>query len=162
MGRCVGGTLRLDSWPDPMTSPIKKKGALAVDHGSKRTGFAATDPMRLIVTPLEAPEGGDPAALKELAKLLEERDISHLVVGYPWNMDGTKGGRAAEVDVFIDAVVKLYPELIIVRQDERLSTKEAEERLRKAGYHGADRKARRDPWSAMVLLEDWIREGEPV
>lgn len=145
-----------------MNPPIKKKGALGVDHGSKRTGFAATDPLRLIVTPLDAPDGGDPAALKELAKLLDERDISHLVVGYPLNMDGTKGGRAADVDLFIDKVIALYPELIIVRQDERLSTKEAEERLRLAGYHGADRKSRRDPWSAMVLLEDWIREGEPA
>lgn len=145
-----------------MASSPKKAGALAVDHGTKRTGFAATDPMRLIVTPLDAPSGGDPAALKELGKLLEERDISHLIVGYPWNMDGTKGGRAAEVDLFIAAVAALYPDLIIVRQDERLSTKEAEERLREAGYHGAERKARRDPWSAMVLLEDWIRDGEPA
>ena len=144
-----------------MTSTPPVKGALGIDHGSKRTGFAATDPLRLIVTPLDAPEGGDPAALKELAKLLDERDISHLVVGYPLNMDGTKGGRAADVDVFITAVEGLYPDLVIVRQDERLSTKEAEQRLREAGYHGKDRKARRDPWSAMVLLEDWIREGEP-
>ena len=144
-----------------MTTPTTKKGALAVDHGSKRTGFAATDSLRLVVTPLNAPEGGDPAALKELAKLLDERDISHLVVGYPWNMDGTKGGRAAEVDRFIEAARLQFPDLVVVLQDERLSTKEAEERLREAGYHGADRKARRDPWSAMVLLEDWIREGEP-
>lgn len=144
-----------------MTSSPPRKGALGVDHGSKRTGFAATDPLRLIVTPLDAPEGGDPAALKELSKLLDERDISHLVVGYPLNMDGTKGGRADDVDRFITKVENLYPELAIVRQDERLSTKEAEQRLREAGYHGKDRKVRRDPWSAMVLLEDWIREGEP-
>ncbi|MFT5733956.1 MAG: putative Holliday junction resolvase [Planctomycetota bacterium] len=144
-----------------MTSSPPRMGALGVDHGSKRTGFAATDPLRLIVTPLDAPEGGDPAALKELAKLLDERDISHLVVGYPLNMDGTKGGRAADVDRFITKVEDIYPELAIVRQDERLSTKEAEQRLREAGYHGKDRKVRRDPWSAMVLLEDWIREGEP-
>lgn len=145
-----------------MSGTTPKKGALGVDHGSKRTGFAATDPMRLVVTPLEAPEGGDPAALKELAKLLDERDISHLVVGYPWNMDGTKGGRAAEVDRFIGKVEARFPTLVIVRQDERLSTKEAEERLREAGYHGKNRKARRDPWSALVLLEDWIRDGEPA
>lgn len=143
-----------------MTTTPAKRGALGVDHGTKRTGFAATDPMRLIVTPLSAPEGGDAAALAELAKLLDEREISHLVVGYPWNMDGTRGGRAKEVDRFIEEVERRYPELTIIRQDERLSTKEAEERLRDAGYHGKDRKARRDAWSAMVLLEDWIRDGE--
>lgn len=138
------------------------KGALAIDHGTKRTGFAVTDTGRLLVTPLHAVPGGDPGALEGLGKLLEERDISHLVVGYPLNMDGTKGGRAGQVDVFIALVAERYPELVIVRQDERLSTKEAEERLREAGHFGAARKERKDAWSALVLLEDWIREGEPV
>ena len=138
-----------------------KKGALGIDHGTKRTGFAATDPGRLLVTPLDAVSGGDPGALAGLAAHLAEREISHLIVGYPLNMDGTKGGRAGQVDAFIELVRTAHPGLSIVRQDERLSTKEAEERLREAGHFGAARKARRDAWSAAVLLEDWIRDGEP-
>lgn len=132
-----------------------------MDHGTKRTGFAATDAARLLVTPLEVADGGNDGALRALNALLEERDISHLVVGYPLNMDGSRGGRARDVDRFIDLVRDAFPDLVIVRQDERLSTKEAEERLREAGHHGAARKARRDSWSAMVLLEDWIQAGEP-
>lgn len=138
-----------------------KKGALAIDHGSKRTGFAAVDALRVAPTPLETVAGGDNDALDAMGRLLDERDVSHAIVGYPLNMDGTKGGRAAEVDRFVELLRARFPDLVVRLQDERLSTKEAEERLADAGYFGAERKARRDSWSALVLLEDWIREGEP-
>lgn len=138
-----------------------RRGALAVDHGTKRTGFAAADATRIIVTPLETVKGGDAEALDEIARIGEDRDVATLVVGYPLHMDGRRGDRVAEVDAFIDKVRERFPDLAIVRQDERLTTREAEERLREAGYHGPERKARRDSWSAMVLLEDWIRAGEP-
>ena len=137
------------------------KGAIGVDHGTKRTGFAAVDAERVLVTPLHAAPGGDEGALSALRTIIDERDVTHLIVGYPLNMDGTKGGRAKGVDEFIEAVAGRFPELVIVRQDERLTTKEAEERLAEAGYFGKDRKERKDAWSAAILLEDWIREGEP-
>ncbi len=139
-----------------------KRGAIGVDHGTKRTGFAAVDALRLIVTPLHAAGGGDEGVIHDLAKLVDERDVTHVIVGYPLNMDGTPGGRAREVDAFIERAATRLPQLVFVKQDERLTTKEAEERLREAGHHGPDRKSRRDAWSAMILLEDWIRDGEPA
>ena len=75
-------------------------------------------------------------------------------------MDGSAGGRARLVDAFIEKLQRRLPGIPCVRQDERLTTKEAEERLRKAGHHGPARKARRDSWSAWVLLEDWLRSEE--
>lgn len=140
---------------------MTRRGAIGVDHGTKRTGFAATDAARLLVSPLDTVEGDDARVLDALAALLDERDVTHLIVGYPLHMDGRKGGRAAEVDRFITAALVRFPELVVVRQDERLSTKEAEARLADAGHFGAARKARKDAWSAMILLEDWIEAGEP-
>lgn len=136
-----------------------RKAALAVDHGTKRTGFAGVDALRLAPAPLDVVEGGDDAALDALARHLDERDVGDLVVGHPLNMDGTAGPRAAEVDAFVARVRARFPELAVHLQDERLTTKEAEERLADAGYFGKERKARRDSWSALVLLEDWIRAG---
>lgn len=144
-----------------MAGSQRPRGALGVDHGTRRTGFAAADPARILVTPLEAAEGDDGRVVDAVAELREERDVGTLVVGYPLNMDGAAGPRAAEVDAFIARVVERFPDLEVVRQDERLTTREAEERLRDAGFHGAERKSRVDSWSAMVLLEDWIRAGEP-
>ncbi|MEM1447972.1 MAG: Holliday junction resolvase RuvX [Planctomycetota bacterium] len=137
------------------------KGAVGIDHGTRRTGFAATDAARIVVTPLDPVEGGNEAVLGGIARILDERDITHFVVGYPLRPDGTVGERAQQVEAFIALLTARFPDVAIVRQDERLTTKEAEERLRDAGYHGPERKRRKDSWSAMVLLEDWIRAGEP-
>ncbi len=144
-----------------MANQQPRRVALGVDHGTRRTGFAAADASRILVTPLDPVQGGDAEALDAIAALCEERDVGVLVVGYPLHMDGAAGPRVAEVDAFIARAEERFPELGVVRQDERLTTREAEERLREAGYHGAQRKARKDSWSAMILLEDWIGAGEP-
>jgi putative Holliday junction resolvase len=139
-----------------------KRAALAIDHGTKRTGFAVVDALRIAITPLETVTATGDALLKHVAKLLDERDLAHFVVGYPLNMDGTPGPRAKEVDTFIAALEARFPRVKVVRQDERLTTKEAESRLVEAGHKGDARKARKDSWSAAILLEDWLRAGEPA
>jgi len=138
-----------------------KRAALGIDHGTKRTGFAVVDALRIAITPLATVAlTGDPL-LRHVAKLLDERDLGHFVVGYPLNMDGTPGPRARDVDTFIATLAARFPGVRIVRQDERLTTKEAEARLAEAGHHGDARRARKDSWSAAILLEDWGRAGEP-
>src|SRR5262245_60678148 len=130
-----------------------KRAALAIDHGTKRTGFAVVDALRIAVTPLETVTATGEALLKHIAKLLDERDVAHFVVGYPLNMDGTPGPRARDVDDFLAVLGARFPRVKIVRQDERLTTKEAEARLVEAGHKGDARKARKDSWSAAILLE---------
>ncbi|MFT4539662.1 MAG: putative Holliday junction resolvase [Planctomycetota bacterium] len=144
-------------------STTAKSAALGIDHGDKRTGFALTDAGRIRCGPLDVfhgPGDGD-ALLQAIADRSEEYRVGTFVVGYPLNMDGTPGGRVAIVDAFIQRLQARFPDALICRQDERLTTKEAEERLRESGHHGAARKARRDSWSAWVLLEDWVASGEP-
>jgi putative Holliday junction resolvase len=141
-------------------SPMKRP-ALAIDHGTKRTGFAVVDALRITIKPLETVTATGEALLRHISKLLDERDVRHFIVGYPLNMDGTPGPRAADVDTFIASLCARFPEVRVVRQDERLTTKEAEARLLEAGHHGAERKARKDAWSAAILLEDWLAAGEP-
>ena len=140
-----------------------KGSVVAVDHGAKRTGFAASDPLRIATAPLEVWTGpGDaPELVQHTAELVRERSATHVVVGFPLHMDGTAGGRAREVQAFVDALAAALPDVVLVKQDERLSTKAAEELLREAGHHGDARKARRDSWSALVILRDWIEAGEP-
>ncbi len=147
---------------EPRPKP-RRGGVLAIDHGSKRCGFAAADPLRIAVRPLDVWEGpgdGD-EVVEHVAALVAERDVDTLLVGFPFNMDGTAGPRADEVNAFLDRLRRRLPELRVVAQDERLSTKEAEELLRAEGYDWRERKARRDSWSALVVLRDWIAAGEP-
>ena len=135
---------------------------LAIDHGTKRTGFAVADALRITVTPLSAYHGpGDGEGLLDhIAGLAEERELETILVGEPLNMDGSPGPRAADVAKFVACLRERLPAVEVTIVDERLTTKEAEARLREAGHHGEERKARRDSWSAAILLEDWIRAGE--
>ena len=114
-----------------------KKGAIAIDHAPSAPASRPWTRSRT-PAPLETVTGGDAEALEAMERLLGERDVTHVIVGYPLNMDG--GGRA-KVDRFVERLRARFPTLVVRLQDERLSTKEAEERLADAGYFGADRKA---------------------
>jgi putative Holliday junction resolvase len=148
-----------------VSAPDRKKsgGILAIDHGTKRTGFAVSDALRVALHAID-PWRGDGASdglLDHVATLLDERTIATFLVGLPYNMDGTEGGRASDVKRFIARLSARFPGVEVVVWDERLTTKAAEDLLRESGYRGADAKARRDSWSALVLLRDWIESGEP-
>lgn len=133
-------------------------GVLAIDHGDLKCGFAATDGLRIARTALGVfrHEGREEDLLRHLDGLLSERDISTLVVGLPLHMDGRPGPRAGIVRAFVRRLAARYPALEIQEWDERLTSKEAEGRLREQGRTGREIRRERDSWSALVLLEDWL------
>jgi putative Holliday junction resolvase len=136
---------------------------LAIDVGTKKTGFAIADALRIIAQPLEGVRAGedDPALLDHVSHLLSERDVAVFLVGLPRNMDGSEGARAAAVRAFAGRLAARFPGVAVVTWDERLTTKAAEELLREAGFGGREAKGRKDSWSALVLLRDWMESGEP-
>ena len=138
-------------------------GVLAIDPGTKKTGFAVADALRISSQPLDVCAAGeaDPALLRHIEALLAERDISVLLVGLPLGPDGGEGQRARAVRVFLGRLVERFPGREVVAWNETLTTKEAELQLREAGYRGAAARERRDSWSALVLLRDWLDSGEP-
>jgi putative pre-16S rRNA nuclease len=138
---------------------VTRKSVLAIDHGTKRTGFAVTDPLRITQQPLEPFHGSGESEelLRHIAKLLEEREVGKFLVGLPLNMDGTEGGRAADVRKFMQRLSERFPQVEVVACDERLTTKAAEEKLREAGHRGSAMREKRDSWSALVILEEWMR-----
>lgn len=67
---------------------------LGIDHGEKRIGLAISDPMGFIahgLPTIERINGKD--YLKELADIIEEKDIGKIVVGLPKNMNDTIGKK---------------------------------------------------------------------
>lgn len=141
-----------------MPSP-RSGSVIAIDHGEKRTGFAVTDALRLTIEPLPPYHGdGDgEGLLTHIANLAAERDLAALLIGIPLNADGSESGQSAKVRAFAERLATRLPEVPQHFVDEHLTSKEAEARLVEAGYVGAQRKARRDSWSALVMLEEWVQ-----
>ena len=142
---------------------VRGRGVLAIDHGTLGTGFAVVDGLRIAAQPLESwrEQGGEPALLAHVERLLAERDISVLLVGLPLDMDGGEGPRALSVRAFAGRLAARFKDVEVVLHDERLTTKAAEELLRETGSPLRERRARRDSFSALVILRDWLAAGEP-
>ncbi|MCA9002504.1 MAG: Holliday junction resolvase RuvX [Planctomycetes bacterium] len=137
---------------------------LAIDHGTKRCGFAVADALRLTLTPLapyHGPGDGD-GLIDHIAGLAEERTLSALLIGLPMHLDQSQSEQAKLIRSVAQRIARRLPDLHILFIDEHLTSKEAEARLVEAGYTGQDRKDRRDSWSALVMLEEWIANGEPL
>jgi len=129
---------------------------LAIDHGTKRMGIAASDALGMMAHPLEfIPAQPFDAFLKRLKELLTERETEQIVVGMPRNMDGSIGPQALKVQDFV-AVLKKSVTVPIVTWDERLTSVMAEDRLREAGVSARDAKQKVDASAAAVLLQDYI------
>lgn len=138
-------------------------GILAIDPGVNKCGFAFSDALRISMRPLEylRIDGDEERLLEHVAALQLELDISTLLVGMPYHMNGKEGERAKDVRRLIGVLQARFPSLAVHAYDERLTTKEAESRLREQGYRVKEIMQRKDSMSALVLLEDWIESGEP-
>ena len=126
---------------------------LAVDLGTKRTGFAISDPSGKMA--LALPTLQDVTAV-DVAVLAEDHGAEEVIVGLPLNMDGTTGPSARRALKFIEEL-KLHVIVPVVPWDERLSTAEGQERLRQAGLDRRDRHKRADVAAAIVILESYLR-----
>jgi putative Holliday junction resolvase len=126
---------------------------LAVDLGTKRTGFAMSDPQEKMALALPTMAEVTPA---DVAVLAQERGAGEIVVGLPLNMDGTVGPSARRALEFIDEL-KIHSGVPVVPWDERLSTAEGQTRLREQGLDRRDRHRRADVAAAIVILESYLR-----
>jgi putative Holliday junction resolvase len=80
------------------------------------------------------------------------------VVGLPLNLDGTRGAQAEKVLALVDDLRRRL-DVPVVTRDERLTTVEAEERLRAAGVTGwKERKRMIDQAAAVVILQEYLDE----
>ena len=130
-----------------------------IDFGRKRIGIAISD--GLTAYPIETMERRSlKYDLEAIRARLAERDASLIVVGLPLNMDGTEGPSARAARAFGEQL-GLATGLPVQMFDERLTSIEADERLREAwasrrSKGTARKKAARDAVAAAVILEGWL------
>ena len=129
---------------------------LAIDHGDKRMGIAASDPLGMMAHPLEfIPSEPFDEFLIRLKEILAERETEQIIVGMPRNMDGSIGPQALKVEDFV-AVLKKSVTVPVRTWDERLTTVMAEDKLREAGVSMRDAKKKVDASAAAVMLQDYM------
>jgi putative holliday junction resolvase len=125
---------------------------LAVDVGSVRVGLARSDPGGVLATPLTVLPSG-PGTRAELARLAASEGAIEVVVGLPTSLSGREGSAAAGARQFAaDLAARLAP--IPVRLvDERFTTTQAHDALRRGGRDGRARRQVVDAAAAAVLLQ---------
>lgn len=138
-----------------MSHTTRPGRVLGLDLGDARIGVAVSDDERRLAVPLGTVHTGAPADLKAIAALVEEHDVTLVVVGLPVSMSGEEGHRATWARAFADAL-RSFLDVPVELHDERLSTVEAERALREAGVTGPDRRRLVDRSAATVILQAWL------
>jgi putative Holliday junction resolvase len=132
------------------------KRALGIDHGDARIGVAISDDLGMLAHPLETihiKEVADPIA--HIAALVASKDIGHIILGLPRNMDGSYGPAAEKVRAFAEKLraacgceVRLW--------DERLTSVAAQRSLHEAGRKVKDSREVIDQVAAQLILQGWL------
>ncbi|HET7824459.1 MAG TPA: Holliday junction resolvase RuvX [Anaeromyxobacter sp.] len=134
---------------------------LGVDLGRARIGLAIADDVLRQARPLRVVHRrGGVNDLDAIAEVARDYEVGRAVVGLPLNMDGTEGPAARlsrEFAAKLEATLGVPVELF----DERLSTFEAEARLRDRGISAKDARARVDAEAAAVILQGWLDRERP-
>ncbi len=135
-----------------------KKRIVALDIGTKRIGIAVTDALWLGASPIKTIlRKNDKAALTEIEAILKEYMTDTILIGVPYNMDGTVGFQAKNC---IDFIKPLKDKYNILYQDERLSSQTAEDILKQKNKKYTRNKGLVDTLAACVILEDYLAQAK--
>jgi putative Holliday junction resolvase len=129
---------------------------LALDLGEKRIGVAVSDELWMTVRPLPCLRRTSwKQLLGTVANLMQSFDAQALVIGLPLNLDGTEGLAAQEARR-LARNFELSLKVPVHLQDERLTSREAEEALRAAGHLDEGLRQYVDSEAAAIILRDFI------
>lgn len=129
---------------------------LGLDIGTKTIGVAISDPLLIfangLITIKRTKASED---IKKIKEIILEKEVTRVVVGMPYNMDGSQGPSAQRVMSFVDLLKKeIDNEIIYV--DERLTTVEAEQVLIQTRVRRENRKEHIDKIAACFILQEYL------
>jgi putative Holliday junction resolvase len=129
---------------------------MAIDYGTKRTGLAVSDPMRIIATPLDTVLTQE--LLTFLKTYLQKESVDEFVVGMPKTLLNEDSAIAPLVRKFILELEKLFPEKKVHLADERFTSSLAMQAMIDGGMKKKDRqqKGNVDKISATIILQSFM------
>lgn len=130
---------------------------LGIDWGEKRIGLSYGDELGVAV-PLPAVienEKTKTSYLEIIDRVIHARNIDAIVVGYPFNMNGSRGFIAKAVDTFIVKLKKRF-KLPVYQHDERLSSRQAAQSSQMMGLKDKRLSGKIDSRAAALMLQSFL------
>lgn len=140
----------------------KKGRSMGLDVGTKTIGVALSDPLGLFAQPERTlSRKGVKADVAVLAALVVERNVGAIVVGLPFELDGSEA-RSARLARQIGEALRACTSAPVVYVDERFTSVQAERSLIAQGVRRERRKRVIDQAAAGIILQSWLDHADAV
>ena len=129
---------------------------LAIDYGKKRTGIAVTDDLQIIASGLTTVKTKE--LLSFLSNYTSKETVETFVIGYPKQMNNKDSESESLILPFITKLKNKFPNIPVVREDERFTSKMAFQTMLDSGMSKKKRqdKALIDEISATIILQSYL------
>lgn len=129
---------------------------IGIDVGKKRIGIAQTDLLKTIANPVGTFSPDE--VLLKIKKITENEPVEKFVVGWPLSLSGEEGTATQMVDDFIKKLRHSFPDIDIIKVDERYTSTEARGLMVEAGIPKKKRqeKGRVDRIAAAIILQNYL------
>ena len=129
---------------------------IGIDYGRKRVGVATSDPLGIFASALETVHSAK--IIEYLKNYAQKETIVLFVVGYPINMNGAPSEAAKDIDIFLKHLAKAFPDVPIVKEDERFTSVLAHRAMIDGGMKKQDRQKKEsvDKISAAIILQSYM------
>lgn len=133
---------------------------LAIDYGTKRTGIAVTDPLRIIPTGLATVRTF--MLLDYLSQYFEKERVDCVIVGLPKQMNNELSKNAEHIYPFVKQFKIRFPDIPVEFYDERFTSIIAQKSMIESGMKKKDRqnKAIVDEISATIILQGYMESRD--
>ena len=129
---------------------------LALDYGTKRTGIAVSDTLKIIANGLTTVPTH--TLLDYLKAYMEKENVECIIVGLPKQMNNEYSENMKHIRPFVKKLQSVYPDIRIEYYDERFTSALAQKTILDAGLKKSDRqnKALVDEVSATIILQTYM------
>ena len=132
---------------------------LAIDLGTKRTGIAVTDILKIVANPLLTVETSKLNAFLE--DYLNKEEVDTIVVGHPRSLNGSDTQMTQPAINLRGRLANKYPQIKVVLVDERFTSKMARRSMIEMGSKKKDRREKAgnlDKVSAAIILQTYLNQ----